>query len=134
MREFLRLCIFVDVYARLVGFMRFSMEKRVIWMGNELETKGSMKEFVGLLRQLNWPKGKTALALVLALFSTAASLGIPLVTRQLVDSLTAAAFNWQTAVFLFAVFILQAVLGGVSYYLLAYIGETIVADLRNKLW
>ncbi len=103
-------------------------------MENELKTKGSMKEFIVLLRQLKWPKGKTALALVLALFSTAASLAVPLVTRQLVDSLTAAAFNWQTAVFLFIVFIVQAVLGGVSYYLLAFIGETIVADLRNKLW
>ncbi len=103
-------------------------------MENELKTKGSMKEFIVLLRQLKWPKGKTALALVLALCSTAASLAVPLVTRQLVDSLTAAAFNWQTAVFLFIVFIVQAVLGGVSYYLLAFIGETIVADLRNKLW
>lgn len=103
-------------------------------MENELKTKGSMKEFIVLLRQLKWPKGKTALALVLALFSTAASLAVPLVTRQLVDSLTAAAFNWQTAVFLFIVFIVQAVLGGVSYYLLAFIGETIVADLRKKLW
>ncbi|MDN4606389.1 ABC transporter ATP-binding protein [Sporosarcina highlanderae] len=103
-------------------------------MEKELKTKGSMKEFVVLLRQLKWPKGITVIALVLALFSTAASLAIPLVTRQLVDSLTAAAFNWQTAVFLFTVFVLQAVLGGVSYYLLAYIGETIVADLRTKLW
>ncbi|MGN7386422.1 ABC transporter ATP-binding protein [Sporosarcina sp. SAFN-015] len=103
-------------------------------MEDELKTKGSMKEFIALLRQLKWPKGKTAIALVLALFSTAASLAVPLVTRELVDSLTAASFNWKTAVFLFTVFILQAVLGGVSYYLLAYIGETIVADLRGKLW
>lgn len=103
-------------------------------MESELKTKGSMKEFIDLLRQLKWPKGKTALALVLALFSTAASLAVPLVTRELVDSLTGASFDWKTAVFLFTVFILQAVLGGVSYYLLAFIGETIVADLRNKLW
>lgn len=103
-------------------------------MENELKTKGSMKEFIALLRQLKWPKGKTAIALILALLSTAASLAVPLVTRELVDSLTAASFNWKTAVFLFTVFILQAVLGGVSYYLLAYIGETIVADLRGKLW
>ncbi|WP_252504582.1 ABC transporter ATP-binding protein [Sporosarcina sp. Marseille-Q4943] len=103
-------------------------------MESELKTKGSMKEFIGLLRQLKWPKGKTAIALVLALFSTAASLAVPLVTRELVDSLTTASFDWKTAVFLFTVFILQAVLGGVSYYLLAFIGETIVADLRSKIW
>ncbi|MFS0690970.1 ABC transporter ATP-binding protein [Sporosarcina sp. 179-K 8C2 HS] len=103
-------------------------------MESELKTKGSMKEFIGLLRQLKWPKGKTAIALLLALFSTAASLAVPLVTRELVDSLTEASFDWRTAVFLFTVFILQAVLGGVSYYLLAFIGETIVADLRSKIW
>ena len=76
----------------------------------------------------------TILALVLALFSTVASLAIPLFTKSLVDSLTVALFNWKTAVFLFIVFIIQAVMGGVSYYLLSYIGETIVADLRGKLW
>ncbi|MCG7343113.1 ABC transporter ATP-binding protein/permease [Sporosarcina sp. ACRSL] len=103
-------------------------------MESELKTKGSMKEFFGLVRQLKWSKGVTVIALVLALFSTAASLAIPLVTKVLVDSLAEMAFNWQTAVFLFTVFILQAVLGGVSYYLLAFVGETIVADLRGKLW
>ncbi|MDW0110115.1 ABC transporter ATP-binding protein [Sporosarcina aquimarina] len=98
------------------------------------QTKGSLKEFVSLLKQLDWPKGVTVTALVLALFSTVASLAVPLVTKQLVDSLTTDLFNWKTAVFLFAVFIIQAVLGGVSYYMLAYIGETIVADLRTRLW
>lgn len=110
-------------------------------MGNNMEsgqetkqTKGSLKEFVSLLKQLDWPKGVTVAALVLALFSTLASLAIPLVTKQLVDSLTTDLFNWKTAIFLFAVFVIQALLGGVSYYMLAYIGETIVADLRSRLW
>lgn len=110
-------------------------------MGNNMEsgqetkqTKGSLKEFVSLLKQLDWPKGVTVAALVLALFSTLASLAIPLVTKQLVDSLTTDLFNWKTAIFLFAVFVIQALLGGVSYYMLAYIGETIVADLRTRLW
>ncbi|WP_276327482.1 ABC transporter ATP-binding protein [Sporosarcina koreensis] len=111
-------------------------------MVNELEakkermnTKGTLTEFADLLKQLNWPKGVTAAALVLSLFSTIASLAIPLVTKQLVDSLTGGdLFNWKSAVFLFVVFIVQALLGGLSYYMLAYIGETIVADLRTKLW
>lgn len=98
------------------------------------QTKGSLKEFIDLLKQLEWPKGVTVAALVLALFSTVASLAIPLVTKQLVDSLTSDLFNWKMAVFLFVVFIVQALLGGISYYMLAYIGETIVADLRTRLW
>lgn len=111
-----------------------SREKEGYVMGSKVKTKGSIKEFFSLLSKLEWPKGKTVIALMLSLFSTAASLAIPLVTMQLVDSLTAASFNWKTGVFLFAVFVVQAVLGGVSLYLLAYIGETIVADLRMKLW
>ncbi len=98
------------------------------------KTKGSLKEFAGLLKRLDWPKGVTAAALILSLFSTAASLAVPLVTMQLVDSLTNDLFNWKTAVFLLGVFIVQALLGGISYYMLAYIGETIVADLRTQLW
>ncbi|GKV68308.1 multidrug ABC transporter permease [Sporosarcina sp. NCCP-2716] len=100
----------------------------------QMKTKGSLKEFTGLLRRLDWPKGVTAAALILSLFSTAASLAVPLVTKQLVDSLTNDLFNWKTALFLLVVFIIQALLGGISYYMLAYIGETIVADLRTQLW
>jgi len=101
---------------------------------NKVNTKGSIKKFLSLLNQLNWPKGRMALAFLLSLFSTGASLAIPLVTKELVDSLTAASFSWQTGLFLFAVFVVQGLLGGLSLYLLAYIGETIVADLRIKLW
>ncbi|WP_245592963.1 ABC transporter ATP-binding protein [Carnobacterium funditum] len=103
-------------------------------MENKVNTKGSIKKFLSLLNQLNWPKGRMALAFLLSLFSTGASLAIPLVTKELVDSLTAASFSWQTGLFLFAVFVVQGLLGGLSLYLLAYIGETIVADLRIKLW
>lgn len=100
----------------------------------EIKEKQSTKQFFSLLKSLEWPIGKVGLALLLSLLGTAASLAIPLFTRDLVDSLTASLFNWKTAVFLFVVFVLQAILGGVSYYLLAYLGETAVADLRNRLW
>ncbi|WP_027108067.1 ABC transporter ATP-binding protein [Lacticigenium naphthae] len=103
-------------------------------METEVNTKKSMKEFFSLLNQFNWPKGRMMIALVLSLFSTGASLVIPLVTKELVDSLTMASFSWKTGLFLFAVFVVQAILGGISLYLLAYVGETIVADLRVKLW
>ncbi|WP_253271206.1 ABC transporter ATP-binding protein [Sporosarcina sp. D27] len=110
------------------------MESNMEAVQETKQTKGSLKEFVSLLKQLDWPKGITVAALVLALFSTLASLAIPLVTKQLVDSLTSDLFNWKTAIFLLTVFVIQALLGGVSYYMLAYIGETIVADLRTRLW
>ncbi|MFS0577201.1 ABC transporter ATP-binding protein [Sporosarcina sp. 179-K 3D1 HS] len=96
--------------------------------------KGATKQFFDLLKGLKWPIGVTVVALLLSLAETAAGLIIPLITKDLVDTLSSALFNWKTAALLFAIFIVQAVTGGVSFYLLTYIGETIVADLRSRLW
>jgi ATP-binding cassette, subfamily B, bacterial AbcA/BmrA len=96
--------------------------------------KSSTKDFFALLKKLKWPIGVTVLALILSLTTTIAGLVIPLITKTLVDTLADALFNWKTAALLFAIFIVQALTGGVSHYLLTYIGETVVADLRGKLW
>lgn len=101
-------------------------------MGKEKST--SPKGFFVLLKKLKWPLGVTVFALMLSLVETVAGLAIPLVTKTLVDTLTEALFNWKTAAILFIIFIVQAITGGLSHYLLTYIGETIVADLRGKLW
>ncbi|BAQ08995.1 multi drug ABC transporter permease [Bacillus sp. OxB-1] len=103
-------------------------------MKNQPMQKGATKQFFGLLKGLKWPIGVAVVALLLSLLETAAALVIPLITRDLVDTLSSALFNWKTAALLFIIFIIQAVTGGVSYYLLTYIGETIVADLRSRLW
>lgn len=94
----------------------------------------STKGFFTLLKSLNWPVKMTILAMVLSLLSTVIGLIVPLVTKDLVDTLTTTAFNWKMIALLLVVFLLQAVSGGFSFYLLSYIGEYIVADLRKKLW
>ncbi|WP_342599282.1 ABC transporter ATP-binding protein [Psychrobacillus sp. FSL H8-0483] len=94
----------------------------------------STKGFFQLLKSLRWPVKITIFAVVLSLLSTVIGLIVPLVTKDLVDTLTSAAFNWKMIIVLLAVFLLQAIFGGFSYYLLSYIGEHIVADLRKKLW
>jgi len=99
-----------------------------------LESNTPTKNFFTLLKSLKWPLRVTVIALTLSLIETVAGLVIPLITKDLVDTLTDALFNWKTAAVLFIIFIVQAISGGVSYYLLTYIGETIVADLRGKLW
>lgn len=98
------------------------------------ERQGGVKDFIELIKTLKWPAAITALALGLSLVETAAGLVVPLLTKSLVDSFTSALFNWKTGMLLFVMFVVQAIAGGISYYLLAYIGETIVADLRNRLW
>ena len=100
----------------------------------EIRKESSTKNFFALLKKLKWPIGVTIVALILSLMTTVAGLVIPLITKTLVDTLADALFNWKTAAFLFVIFIVQALTGGVSHYLLTYIGETVVADLRGKLW
>lgn len=94
----------------------------------------STKGFFQLLKSLKWPVKITIIAIVLSLVSTIIGLIVPLVTKNLVDTLTTAAFNWKMIGVLLVVFLLQAISGGFSFYLLSYIGEFIVADLRQKLW
>lgn len=94
----------------------------------------STKGFFQLLKSLKWPVKITIIAIVLSLVSTIIGLIVPLVTKNLVDTLTTTAFNWKMIGVLLVVFLLQAISGGFSFYLLSYIGEFIVADLRQKLW
>jgi len=100
----------------------------------EIKERSPTKSFFALVKGLKWPVGVTVIALVLSLVETVAGLAIPLITKDLVDTLSSALFSWKTAVFLFVIFVVQAITGGFSHYLLTYIGETIVADLRGKLW
>ncbi|WP_231687492.1 ABC transporter ATP-binding protein [Bacillus sp. FJAT-22090] len=94
----------------------------------------STKEFFQLLKSLKWPVKITIVAIVLSLVSTIIGLIVPLVTKDLVDTLTTTSFNWKMIVGLLVVFLLQAISVGFSFYMLSYIGEFIVADLRKKLW
>lgn len=96
--------------------------------------KTSTKGFFQLLKSLNWPAKITIIAIVLSLLSTVIGLIVPLVTKDLVDTLSTTSFNWKMIGILLVVFLLQAISGGFSFYLLSYIGEFIVADLRKKLW
>ncbi|GKV65427.1 MULTISPECIES: ABC transporter ATP-binding protein [Sporosarcina] len=99
-----------------------------------MKTEGSLKNFTSLIKTLHWPVAVTAIALFLSLVETVAGLAVPLITKDLVDSFTSELMNWKTGVFLLILFVVQAITGGFSYYMLAYIGETVVADLRNQLW
>lgn len=103
-------------------------------MTTEQQPTMSSKEFFHFLKQLKWPIGLTLLALFLAILQTGASLAVPLLTKGLVDSFSTANFTWSTVAFLVVLFLIQAIAGGISYYLLAYLGETLVQDVREKVW
>ncbi|GGF22552.1 multidrug ABC transporter permease [Halobacillus andaensis] len=98
------------------------------------DQKRSVKDFFSYIKAGLPAKWLVAVALVLSLLETAASLIVPLFARDLVDQLAGGGLSKGLIVFLAVTFLVQTVSGGFSYYILAYIGEHIVAHIRRQLW
>ena len=105
----------------------------------EAEQKFSFKDinWGRLLSYLKPYRGRMALAILALILSGAFGLAFPLVIVRLLDSVTKAAdfgpLNMLAGV-LVVIFLLQAAFGFVQSYLLSYIGERIVYDLRTSLY
>jgi ATP-binding cassette, subfamily B, bacterial MsbA len=99
-----------------------------------------------LLKAVNWQRllaylkpyrGRMALALLALIVSSGFGLAFPLVIVRLLDSVTQAQDSGPLnllAGLLVGLFLLQAVFSYLQNYLLAYIGEGIVFDLRTSLY
>lgn len=103
------------------------------------EPRPSFKS-VNWMRLLSYLKpywGRMVFALVALLVSTGLGLAFPSVIVGLLDSVTQSGDGGnlnQLALLLVVVFLFQAAFGFVQNYLLAYIGEGIVYDLRTSLY
>jgi len=89
---------------------------------------------LSLILSTNIPKLALIFGLIGSVLTTFVGLTIPLLTRELVDGFSAEALGAGLMITIGAVFILQALIDGVSTYLLAASGQKIVAGLRNKIW
>ncbi len=90
-----------------------------------------------LLGYLKPYRGRMGLAIVALILSTGFGLAFPAIIVQLLNSVTQSAQTSSLnllAGLLIGIFLLQAVFGFVQSYLLAYIGERIVLDLRTSLY
>lgn len=94
----------------------------------------SWRDFIDLIRQTKPSKWMIAIAVFMSLMTTMVGLMIPLFTRDLVDHFTLDTLKTSTIVLLVAAFIMQAIAGGVSIYLLNYVGQNVVSRLRSRLW
>lgn len=74
------------------------------------------------------------IALFFALIETVSGLIVPIFTRDLIDSLATGGINWRYVFLLASAFIIQTVTGGFAFYLLTYTGETVVKNIRQRLW
>lgn len=93
-----------------------------------------LKPFITLIISTKIPKAALTIGLIGSILTTLVGLSIPLLTRELVDGFSGASISIPLMIAIAVVFILQGVIDGVSTYMLAAVGQRIVARLREKMW
>ncbi|MFJ7730766.1 ABC transporter ATP-binding protein [Lysinibacillus sp. NPDC097231] len=72
--------------------------------------------------------------LLLSIVETLIGLAVPLVTMRMINDFSTIGFSLQSILLVGAFLISQAVLSGVTFYMMRKLGERIVANLRNTVW
>ncbi|GFN32836.1 ABC transporter ATP-binding protein [Paenibacillus xylaniclasticus] len=90
--------------------------------------------FLRLIRDTRPSPTAITIALTLSILSTAAALIVPLFTKNVVDDFSLASIGLPQILLLAAAFLAQAVTAAISTYMLARIGQQVVAGLRERLW
>ena len=98
------------------------------------EERASLSLFFRLLKLGNLKTGLVIAGLFLGIIETIAGLIIPLFTRDLIDQWALDGLDGNNIILFIAAFILQTIAGGFSFYLMTYVGESMVANLRGHLW
>ncbi|SER57032.1 ATP-binding cassette, subfamily B, AbcA/BmrA [Gracilibacillus ureilyticus] len=96
--------------------------------------KKENSQFLTLILSTKVPKLALSLGLLGSLMTTLVGLVIPLITKELVDGFDPSEFNTALLFIIIGVFLLQALFDGLSTYALAYVGQRIIAKLRERMW
>lgn len=99
-----------------------------------MNKKTGLKPFISLIFSTKVPKTALIVGLLTTIITTLAGLAIPLLTKNLIDGFSLSSLSIPFISLIIATFILQALLSSLSMYLLAAVGQKIVADLREKMW
>ncbi|MNH98228.1 Multidrug resistance ABC transporter ATP-binding/permease protein BmrA [compost metagenome] len=92
------------------------------------------RQFLSLIKATKPSKLLLSIAISLSVGATLVGLVIPLFTRDLVNSFSVTSISLSQIIILVATFIVQAITGGLSIYMLNHVGQNIVASLRDRLW
>ncbi len=106
----------------------------IVMEKNEKQEKQGLKPFISLVLSTKLPKGALIFGLIGSVITMLVGLSIPLLTGKLVDGFSFESLSIALMIIIFSVFILQAVVDGVSTYLLSVVGQKIVASLREMMW
>jgi ATP-binding cassette, subfamily B, bacterial AbcA/BmrA len=94
----------------------------------------SLKPFLSLILSTNIPKAALFTGLAASVLTTLAGLAVPILTKNLVDGFSIEAVSIPLVIAIAAAFIVQAMISGISIYLLSYVGHKVVARLRERMW
>src|SRR5699024_4297140 len=94
----------------------------------------TIKPFLSLILSANIPKLALSVGLIAGMITTLAGLVVPVLTKNLVDDFSASSLSVPLVVAIIIAFIIQAILGGISLYFLAAVGQKVVDKLRDKIW
>ncbi|MBZ5751113.1 ABC transporter ATP-binding protein [Metabacillus rhizolycopersici] len=100
----------------------------------EKQQKNSLKPFITLILSTKIPKLALTIGLLASVITTLVGLSIPLLTRELVDGFAVSSLSINLIIVIGVVFIAQALIDGYSTYLLAAVGQQIVARMREQMW
>lgn len=99
-----------------------------------INKKSDWRNFISLIKNANPPKWLFAIGVLLSVTTTLVGLFLPLLTKKFVDGFSLASLSaGQIAVFV-VVLIIQAISSAASIYLLSRVGNTVVANVRHRLW
>lgn len=94
----------------------------------------SLKPFISLILSTRIPKTALIIGLTASILTTLTGLVVPLLTKNLVDGFSVESLSVPLIIGIGAAFILQAIISGISIYLLSYVGQKVVARLRDRMW
>ncbi|RXZ81577.1 ABC transporter ATP-binding protein [Paenibacillaceae bacterium] len=103
-------------------------------MQQQVSLSVNVKKFWRLVVKHRPAAWKVTAAVLLGLSETVLSLIIPLFTMGLVDELASSSLRTTTIVSLAVVFLAQTATSGLSIYTMSYVGQHIIAGIRNELW
>lgn len=92
------------------------------------------KPFIQLILSTKIPKTALIIGMVGSILTTLAGLVVPMLTKNLVDGFSVASLSVPLLIAIGLAFVVQAIISGISIYLLAAVGQKIVASLREKMW
>lgn len=94
----------------------------------------SLKPFISLILSTKIPKTALFIGLTASILTTLTGLLVPLLTKNLVDGFSVESISVPLMIGIGAAFIVQALISGISIYLLSYVGQKVVARLRDRMW